>query len=129
MERRTEVGGTADRSGWNGGPKWVERRTEVGGTADQQGGTADWPVLIRSLFGHALTMRPPRKARPFVSLTTLRRARRVAVRSVMSVLVGPLTPPVKWVDLKLVALDGIATGGAQVLDSATEVPEEHKSHT
>ena len=22
MERRTEVGGTADRSGWNGGPKW-----------------------------------------------------------------------------------------------------------
>ena len=35
-------------SGWNGGPEWwnggpkkVERRTEVGGTADQQGGTAD----------------------------------------------------------------------------------------
>ena len=35
-------------SGWNGGPEWwnggpkkVERRTEVGGTADQQGGTAN----------------------------------------------------------------------------------------
>jgi hypothetical protein len=40
-----------------------------------------------------------------------------------------LTPPVKWADLKLFALDGIATGEeAQVLDSATEVPEEHKSH-
>ena len=58
VERRTEVCGTADRSGWNGGPKWVERRTEVGGTtdqkggtADQQDGTADWPVLIRSPFG------------------------------------------------------------------------------
>ena len=52
VERRTEVGGTADRSGWNGGPKWVERRTEVGverrtevgGTTDQKGGTADQQV-------------------------------------------------------------------------------------
>ena len=36
-EQRAEVGGTADRGEWDGGPKWVERRTKVSGTADRSG--------------------------------------------------------------------------------------------
>ena len=71
VERRTEAGGTADRSGWNGGPKWVERRTSKvkRRTSKVNGGLA------------GLDQKPS---------WALRRARRVAVRSVMPVLMWAL---------------------------------------